>query len=237
VVRAEYDPKGPIVDPWGRRVQAYCDSGVFLGPEGTTRRGSQYGANMGGQIVPCQEAGGYEITPGIAFAPYNFSITPNLALAGGALRMHAKFDGSHGRTGNDRMSLWHDRYNTSYGSVTHNDPLYSAAYRINQFAQRAYFNGDFWKLREVGVRYELPTPVASLMGAQRVALGFSGRELAVIWWKDKGDLGLGPVSPRAMNHPATRALDPEFGRGQLGDGGHRTWPPMSSFHMRIDVTF
>jgi hypothetical protein len=198
LVYAEYDPNGPIVDPWGRRIQAYCDAGVFLGPEGESPRGSQYGANVGGEVVPCQQAGGYEITPGIAFAPYNFSITPNLALAGSALRIHAKFDGSYGRTGNDRMSLWHDRYNTSYGSVTQDNPLYSAAYRINQFAQRAYFNGDFWKLREVGVRYELPATVAGLVGASRAAIGLSGRELATVWWKDNGDPGAGSgVRPRA----------------------------------------
>jgi len=236
VVRAEYDPNGNIVDPRGRRIQAYCDAGVYLGPDDAAVR-TQYGTNAGGAEVRCQDLTGNEITPGIAYAPYNFSITPTLSLRGGIVNMHAKFDGAYGRTGNDRMSLWHDRYNTSYGSVTQNDPVYSAAYRINQFAQRAYFEGDFWKLREVGVRYELPEVVAGLIGAQRASLGFSGRELAIVWWKDNGELGLGPVSSKAMNHPATTALDPEFGRGQLGDGGHRTWPPSSSFHLRFDVTF
>jgi hypothetical protein len=101
----------------------------------------------------------------------------------------------------------------------------------------AYSSSDFWKLREVGARYELPEAVAAHFGASRASIGFSGRELATLWWRDGGALGLGPVSPKAMNMPPSVSVDPEFGRPTLGDGGHRTLPPHSSFHIRIDVTF
>ena len=237
VVRAEFSPTGPIVDPYGRRIQAYCDAGVHLNPAGGDPRQSQYGVNLGGDVVPCQNVSGYLITPGIAYAPYNWSIMPTLSLGGGALQINSKFDGAYGRTGNDRMKLWHHRYNTAYGAVTQDDPLYFAGYRLNQWAQQAYYDGDFWKLREVGVRYQLPESVAARIGADRAAIGFSGRELALLWWDGGGALGLGTVSPEAMNMPPSVGIDPEFGRGTLGDGGHRTLPAPTSFHVRLEVTF
>ena len=87
------------------------------------------------------------------------------------------------------------------------------------------------------MRYQLPDAVASKIGAERASLGFSGRELAILWWKNNGNLGLGPVSAEAMNMPPSVSIDPEFGRGTLGDGGHRTLPAPTSFHLRLDVTF
>ncbi|MSR35282.1 MAG: hypothetical protein EXR95_01390 [Gemmatimonadetes bacterium] len=240
IVRAEYSPTGPIVDPYGKRIQAYCDAGLSLDPTNPKPNATtQYGVNMGGDIVPCEKVGGYLITPGIAYAPYNFSIMPTLSLGGGALTINAKADGSYGRTGNDRLKLWHHRYNTAYGAVTQNDPLYYAGYRFasNQWAQMSYYDGDFWKLREVGVRYQLPDAVAGRIGADRASIGFSGRELALLWWDGGGALGLGQVSPEAMNMPPSVGVDPEFGRGTLGDGGHRTLPAPTSFNVRLEVTF
>jgi hypothetical protein len=238
VVRAELSPTGPYVDPYGRRIQPYCDAGVSLDPSGApASAASQYGVVLGGQIVPCQNVGGYLITPGNAYAPYNWSIMPTLTLGRGALTVNAKVDGAYGRTAGDRMKLWHHRYNTAYGTILQDDPLYYAGYRLNQWAQLAYYSADFWKLREVGVRYELPESVAGRIGADRASIGFSGRELATLWWRDGGALGLGPTSPQAMNMPASVSIDPEFGRGTLGDGGHRTLPAPTSFHIRLDVSF
>jgi hypothetical protein len=238
-VHAEYDPNGTIVDPYGRRITAYCDKGVLLDPAGGDPRTSQYGVNMGGEVVPCSQVGGYPITPGIAYAPYNWSVMPTLTLGSGALQINAKVDASYGRTAGDRLKLWHHRYNSAYGSLTQDNPLYFAGYTYagNQWAQMAYSSSDFWKLREVGVRYELPEAVAAHFGAARASIGFSGRELATLWWRDGGALGLGPVSPKAFDMPPSVSVDPEFGRPTLGDGGHRTLPPHSSFHLRIDVTF
>ena len=43
----------------------------------------------------------------------------------------------------------------------------------------------------------------------RASLGFSGRELATLWWKGGGALGIGPTSPEAMNMPASVSVSPE----------------------------
>ena len=235
VVRAEYDPNGKLTDPFGRRITAYCDAGVYLGPAGTDDP-LKYGLNLGGAEVPCA-ATSNPITPGIAFSPYNWSIMPTLSLGGGALQINAKFDGAYGRVAGDRLKYWHHRYNTSYGSVTRDDPLYNAIYATRNASQLAYTQADFWKLREVGVRYQLPDALAARIGAERASLGFAGRELALLWWNGGGALGLGPTSPEAMNMPPSVSVDPEFGRGTLGDAGHRTNPPPSSFQLRLDVTF
>jgi hypothetical protein len=239
-VRAEFSPSGTVVDNYGRRIQVYCDEGVSLDPNNPKPSAtSQYGVVMGGAVVPCSQVGNYLITPGNAYAPYNWSIMPTLTLGQGALTINSKIDGAYGRTAGDRLKLWHHRYNTAYGSILLDDPLYFAGYQFsgNQWSQMAYYSADFWKLREVGIRYELPEGFAGRFGADRAAIGFSGRELAILWWRDGGALGLGPTSPEAMGMPPSVSVDPEFGRGTLGDAGHRTLPATSSFHIRLDVTF
>jgi len=238
-VSAKFSDAGTLVDPYGRKIEAFCDQGVSLDPNNPIPvAGSQYGVITGGATVPCSDITGEIIVGGkYAYAPWNFSIMPNITLGGGALRISTKFDGQYGKRGNDRMKLWHHIYNTDIGTITQDDPLYYASYRLSRSAQYAYFDADFWKLREVSVRYQLPESVASRIGADRASIGFSGRELAVLWWDGGGALGLDALAPQAMQRPASVAIDPEHGRGQLGNGGHRTSPGPSSFHLRLDVTF
>jgi hypothetical protein len=234
-VDGEYSPTGPLIDPWGRRVQGYCDKGIHLDPNNGPQRGSQYGSILGGEIVPCQDVGGYVIKPGHSFQPYTWSMAPSLTFGEGTLTMTALVDAGFGRIYADRMKQWHDRYNTSYESLSQNIPMYAAGYRLGQAEYRAYFDGDFIKLREVGIRYQLPSGVAERIGADRAAIAFSGRELANLY---TGHQGLGyPVTAKDLNTPPMMPLDPETGRGAEGDGGHRSYPPLSSFSIRFDLTF
>jgi TonB-linked SusC/RagA family outer membrane protein len=238
VVRAEFDPRGPIVDPYGRRIQVYCDAGVLLDPDPNANpRQSKYGVVLGGKIVPCDQTAGYPIVQGNRVSPYNWSIMPTISVGNGALQINAKVDGQYGRIGDDQIKLWLHRYNTAYGTIGQDDALYYAGYRLNQWQQMQFYEGGFWKLREAGVRYQLPEALAKRFGADRASLGFSGRNLLVLWWEGGGALGVGDVSPEAMNMPPTVGIDPEHGSGVLGHGGLRTSPTPTSFHLRLDVTF
>jgi TonB-dependent starch-binding outer membrane protein SusC len=236
VMRAEYSPTGSITDPYNRLIQAYCDKGILLDPDPKANpRTSKYGVTTGGEIVPCQQVGGYQIHSGPAFTPWTWTVNPTLSLAQGMLTIRTMFDAAYGAIGHDDMKLWHHRYNTAWGSVTMNDPRYVAGYRLERWSSMGHYKKDYWKLREVGVRYQFPDGWPQRFGASRAALSFSGRELALLWSSDEGT-GIFP-SMKDLNHPVSTILDPDYGRSADGDGGHRADPPSTSFHIRLDVTF
>jgi TonB-linked SusC/RagA family outer membrane protein len=232
---AKYDNNGPIVDPYGKKIQAYCDPGTMpAAATGVDPRVSKYGPVMGAASVPCQQTGGYRVLIGPAFQPYTWTISPQLTLRN-TLTFHILLDGSYGGVGQDQMSLWHHRYNTAYGTMLYDNPEYYAGYKLDQWAAMEWYKRDFWKWREFGVRYQLPDVMVRRMGASRGALTFSGNELATLWTDNTGT-GIYP-SLKTLNQPESTILDVDFGRSADGDGGHRSDPPISQFTFRIDLTF
>jgi hypothetical protein len=173
---------------------------------------------------------------GPAFAPYTWTVSPTLNIRN-SLTFTALIDGSYGGIGQDMMSLWHHggRYNTAYGAMLQDDPLYYAGTQIDRWAAMEWYKRDYWKLREIGVRYQLPDSWISHIGGKRGSLTFSGSDLAVLWADNTGT-GLHP-SLEEMNMPQSNILDVDFGRSADGDGGHRADPPISNFSLRFDVTF
>ena len=229
-------------DPLGRRLNGFCDGGVM--PQAAIDAGgaqanaltSQYGARLGGPTVPCTQMSGTRALWGPSFSPYSWTISPRLTVHN-SLQITALVDGQFGGLGEDQMSLWHHggRYNSSYNSLLVNDPTYGYGMRLDRWGSMAYYDRDFWKLREVGVRYQLPGSWAGVFGADRAALTFSGTDLAILWASNTGT-GVYP-SQKEMDWPQTNILDVDFGRSAQGDGGHRSAPPISSFNLRFDVSF
>jgi hypothetical protein len=89
-----------------------------------------------------------------------------------------------------------------------------------------YFDQDFWKLREVGLRYNLPQGLVAPMGAERASLAFSARNVMTLWQAQK----------RINGHVVT---DPENGNPNniTGGGNFYAQPPLSSVNMTLRVTF
>ena len=81
--------------------------------------------------------------------------------------------------------------------------------------------GDFWKLREVSVGYELPVSIMERIGATRGVLSLSGRNLAT--WTDY------------------TGMDPEINSNGSGDnfgiGEFLTQPPVRYYTVRLNLTF
>ena len=81
--------------------------------------------------------------------------------------------------------------------------------------------GDFWKLREVSVRYTLPELITGRIGASRGTLTVSGRNLGV--WTDY------------------TGMDPEINWNGSGDNfgisEFLTQPPVRYYTARLNLTF
>ncbi len=231
VLDAQYDPNGPHRDEWGRTISANCDSGVVIGGGDQSDKTGQYGVVLGGPPAPCASVP-YRILAGPNFPTYTWSVSPQITLLNNMFQVHALFDGAYGIMKDDDTQSWNDRYNSSYDARCQCDPAFAVGDRYRSYFTQGYFDGDFWKLREVGVRYNPPESLAQMVGAERASLSFSAREVATLWVKQDY---LGIDRGGNTGNPRPHPLDPEIGRN---DGsGHRVTPPLTTVHMTLNVTF
>ena len=90
-------------------------------------------------------------------------------------------------------------------------------------ARRAFlYDGDYFKLREVSVRYALPESLAARLGARRASVYASGRNLWT-WSRNK-------------------MVDPELaglsgGGLRLGGSSSITLPPNRAFTVGVEAVF
>jgi hypothetical protein len=105
-----------------------------------------------------------------------------------------------------------------------NNPVWIAGDRYRTSQVWGYFDADFWKLREVGARYNLPEFVNALIGAERASLSLSARNIAILWRAQDENWGL-------------KLQDPEFGPGTDTGTAWFIEPPLSSVHATLRVTF
>ena len=88
---------------------------------------------------------------------------------------------------------------------------------------KCLFDQDFWKVREIGARYNLPQSLIGRTGASRASLAFSARNLFTIWQAQK----------RIYDQVIT---DPEFGNPS-GGSNVRGQPPSVNLNVTLRVTF
>ncbi|MBI4520123.1 MAG: hypothetical protein HY701_04760, partial [Gemmatimonadetes bacterium] len=134
-----------------------------------------------------------------------------------------------GRTRTEDGHAWGHHYNNSAVSRAQDDAIWVASKAMNgtgtQWVTNLY-NGDFWKLRELGARYTLPQALVQRIGGERASLSFSARNLWTIWVAQKEIYG----------EPIT---DPEFGNPAnfSGAGNFRGQPPTVNMNVTLRVTF
>jgi hypothetical protein len=180
--------------------------------------------------VQCGAAIDRNMLAGRGFAPYTFSVAPRIGLLDNQLQLFALAEGQYGRTGMDSAHLWGSFYNNSLISRTQTDPLWKAqdfaVGRTGTGWHMGLYDADFWKLREVGMRYNLPNGWIERTGAERASLAFSARNVWTIWRAEDNRYG----------HQIT---DPEFGdpTALAGDGNFYSQPPLSSVSLTLRVTF
>ena len=247
VVEARFDDGAPVptcsaallaagtecrytTNAFGRGIVAYCDSGVSLAPDGTpTNQLGQYGRLEGGALQQCGAIPNQYSFAGRGFATYTWSVGPRIGLLDGALQLFALAEGQYGRLGDDSGHLWGHNYNGSAISRVEDEALWVAQDRATGTGcnfDKCHFDASFWKLREVGFRYNLPGGLISRTGASRASLAFSARNLWTIWRAQETISGM-------------EITDPEYGDSTAltGGGNFYTQPPLTTLNMTLRVTF
>ena len=189
------------LDQFGIPVEIYCDSGT--GPEGNRRF-------PGGDPVPCAEMAGQPLLNGPTFYTHTISVQPALTLFNN-LRIFATAQGQYGKIGAEAQVHWGLRYNTGYCTQALTGDPACVEWLVRNIDGEFYDNristaykADFWKLREVGLQYELPQSLTQGMRVSRASVGIAARELATLW-RSQEFLG-----GTAAGAPGRRIPDSEF---------------------------
>jgi hypothetical protein len=245
VVNAEFDTTSPTCSPallaagtrclyttnaFGAGIYAECDAGVSLAPAGTPAAElGKYGLMPGGALEQCGAIPNSYLFAGRGFATYTWSVGPRIGLFQNQLQVFALAEGQYGRLGDDSGHLWGHNYNGSEVSRTEDDAKWVAQDRATGTGcnfDKCMFDASFWKLREVGFRYTLPSSIVSRTGASRASLAVSARNVWTIWVAQSQISGM-------------QVTDPEFGDSTslTGGGNFYTQPPLTNINMTLRVTF
>jgi len=229
VKTGQFEAGGSFSNAFGQRLNAQCDSGVSLAPDPSAANASRWGKLPGGPLVDCFTNRTANIFAGRAFAPWTFSIAPRISLLDSQLQIFALAEGQYGRISQENGHAWGHIYNNSKVSRLENDAVWVASQTLNGNSgndwTKALYEADFWKLREVGMRYNLPTSLVGTVGASRASLAVSARNIWTMWQKQDHIYG----------HPVS---DPEYGTSSL-DGTGNFWetPAIANVNATLRVTF
>jgi TonB-linked SusC/RagA family outer membrane protein len=222
---AEWNAAGLKTNAYNQRLIAMCDSGVRVAgaPDSPASAKLQYGLLRGGTPVDCEKKDTERVLTGRAFFTYRFGISPRLTLFDNALQLHVLADGAYGKANQDTKDAGF-RYDNQRISRTEDDPVWVAGDRYGTSQVWGFYDASFWKLREVGLRYQLPQSVTDLVGANRASISFSGRELGELW--------------RAQSHNWGAVMtDGELSDPSQGGSNYRVMPPLTSLNVELRVTF
>lgn len=177
IVDAKFDENNNVI-----RETVMCDGGRPAVPGGPN-------IMPGGEIIPCSEYDEDGMLLGPTYPNYTFAISPTLTLFNNALQVFALAEGQYGRwIASVDAQYACAIYSTCLKAHTRDDPLFMAGTRM--FTDDRYigrYPADFWKLRQVGARYNLPGSLVSRFGVDRASITVSANNIATLWQKTKTD--------------------------------------------------
>jgi TonB-dependent starch-binding outer membrane protein SusC len=206
------------LDSLGRPVNMLCDAGT-----------GYMGLQPGGAAVPCAQTEDYQILLGTEFPQYIWGIMPTLTLYRN-FEVFGLVDGEFGRWGRDTgLYCRHTGcFSNTLASLVRDDPayvegvVYMSRHPTDLTRDRIY-DADFFKLREVGARYQVPRTWLDRSGIDRATVSLTGRNLWWLWRRQTQITG--------ANIPDHQTTSPT-GASQLFQ-----WPSLSSVTAAVRVSF
>jgi hypothetical protein len=217
----------------GRPAEVLCDLGVRVDGSDADPKVTS-GVFPGGRTVPCAEAAGLRPLMGRDYYTNTFSIAPTVTLFQD-FRLFATAQGMYGKVGYDSQVGWGLRYNNGYCTqALTNDPAcgeWIARNRDGMFRDewsQWAFDADFWKLRELGLQYEVPESLVARTGATRASFTIAVRDLWTLW-RAQETMGM-PITEADAALPHRHIPDSEY------QDLYRL-PPLSSVMATLRVSF
>jgi len=217
IVDAQLNDAGTAVDP----ATIMCDLGkpaVSGGPN----------IMRGGDTGHCSEYNEEGLLLGPAYPNYSVSISPTLTLFQD-LQVFALAEGRYGRWSASIDANYACRYyRNCLKGIQRDDPFFLAG-TSNYIDDR--YNGrylaDFWRMRQIGMRYNMPQNLVNRLGADRASISLSGNNLFTIWQRTETDLAGNPI------------YDPEYAINGNDPSATALWemPSIASFDATLRVTF
>ena len=234
ILSGKLDPAGYVTDNYNNKLSGTCDGGVQQVPGDDS-----YGYVQGGPEVDCKSGAPPRIMQGRAFDKYTFSVAPSISLMN-TLTISILAEGKYGRwqASNQGCGIM-GCYSNDYQSRAQTNAAYVMAGRYG--GQDSEFDASFWKLREVGVRWQLPESLVSNIGASRASLAFSARELWIMWQAQEylysGGCETADVCTTSSGELGLNIEDPEQGRRGAAGAAWRTMPANTVINATLRVTF
>jgi hypothetical protein len=151
---------------------------------------------QGGADVLCSDYQDAGLLLGPSYPNYTFHISPTLTLFQD-LQIFALAEGQYGRwIASVDAQYACGIYRNCRAGVVRSDPYFLAGNLSGPYGDDRYqgrFPADFWKLRQVGLRYSLPADLVGRMGADRASFSVSANNLLRFWQKTKYDLAGNPI--------------------------------------------
>lgn len=204
-----------------------CDLGVN---GGYTRADGSPGPNIfpGGPEGLCSTYTDEGILLGTSYPKYSFAVSPTLTLFND-LQVFAVAEGQYGRWIASTDANYACRfYRSCLKAVERTDPAFLAGtglYYDDQYNGR--YPADFWRLRQIGARYNLPQDLVGRIGADRASISVSANNPFMIWQKVDTD--------KAGNN----IYDPEYANPGNTPNTTALWemPSISSINAMVRVSF
>jgi TonB-linked SusC/RagA family outer membrane protein len=202
-----------------------CDGGLPARPGGPP-------IMQGGADVPCTGFGATSqgLLLGPAYPTYTFNVAPTLTLFQD-VQIFSVIQGQYGRwIASTDAQFACGTYRSCYAAVARTDPLFLAGNNAGPYADDRYqgrFPADFWKVRQLGLRYNLPENLTARIGADRASFSVSANNMWVLWQKTKTDLGGNPI------------YDPDYSNNGNDPNATALWemPGIASLTAALRVTF
>ena len=225
---AAFLPGTSLPDP----ASLMCDMGVSMAPDpNDPDQLARYGWEPGGPVVPCGDTRDHNLLMGTNFSPWHWSA--NATVGWRDLQVFALVDAEHGRWLNDfNISCRHDYcgFANSYAAKTREDPIFVQSSTFwfafpSDSRMWADYDASYIRLREVGLRYQIPQSLLDVTRVDRASFSISARNLGYLWRKQEDVSGVPIPSPEIANPQSEDA----FSLFQ--------WPPLTSIEASLRVSF
>ena len=191
---------------------AMCDSGTGIA-----------GREQGGAPIPC--AGAPEVYYGQADPAYTMVLNNTFTWGNWTLRASADLKGGM-HIQPDYLASSAQRHDERL--IRQDNAIWTALRLHGARGGQNISYGDFAKLRELTLRYQLPEALAGTIGAERASLSVSGYNVVTLWQKQ------GLYTDFGSRLHDIEGAAPNKDNGGVAMGG---WPPASRLTMRMNIQF